>query len=88
MLQKIWQIYIYKKDYHPLTVNIINIFKISDYLFFLMEYVNGITFRKYLNLLKRNNRDINELKFYVPSLACVLDYLQKKTNNSQRCETR
>ena len=75
MLQKIWQNLYIKKDYHPLTVNIINTFKTLDYFFFLMEYIDGITFRKYLNLLKRNNRDINELKFYVPSLACVLDYL-------------
>ena len=63
---------------HPLIVNIINTFKTSDYLFFLMEYVDGITFRKYLNLPKRNNRDRDELKFYGASLACVLDYLQKK----------
>ena len=63
---------------HPLIVNIINTFKTSDYLFFLMEYVDGITFRKYLNLPKRNKRDRDELKFYGASLACVLDYLQKK----------
>ena len=63
---------------HPFIVNIINTFKTSDYLFFLMEYVDGITFRKYLNLPKRTKRDKNEAKFYGASLACVLDYLQKK----------
>ena len=31
---------------HPFIISIINTFKTKDYLFFLMEYVDGMTLRK------------------------------------------
>ena len=63
---------------HPFIVSIINTFKTREYLFFLMEYVDGITLRKYLNIPERKNKDLNETQFYGALLSCVLSYLQKK----------
>ena len=63
---------------HPFIISIINTFKTKDYLFFLMEYVDGMTLRKYLNIYNRKKNDLYEVKFYGASLSLVLSYLQKK----------
>ena len=63
---------------HPFIISIINTFKTKDYLFFLMEYVDGMTLRKYLNNYNRKKNDLYEVKFYGASLILVLSYLQKK----------
>ena len=63
---------------HPFIVSIINTFKTREYLFFLMEYVDGITLRKYLNIPERKKKDLIETQFYGALLSTVLSYLQKK----------
>ena len=63
---------------HPFIVSIINTFKTREYLFFLMEYVDGITLRKYLNIPERKKKDLIETQFYGALLSCILSYLQKK----------
>ncbi len=82
-MKKMANLYINEKNImysvdHPFIISIVNTFKTKDYLFFLMEYVDGMTFRKYLNLPKRKKNDLYEVKFYGASLTCVLSYLQQK----------
>ena len=82
-MKKMANLYINEKNImysvdHPFIVSIVNTFKTKDYLFFLMEYVDGMTFRKYLNFPGRKKNDLYEVKFYGASLTCVLSYLQQK----------
>ena len=63
---------------HPYIVSIMNTFKTREYLFFLMEFVDGMTLRKYLNDKNRKSRDLKEAQYYGGLLSSVLSYLQKK----------
>ena len=64
---------------HPYIVRLNDTFKTRDYLFFLMEYINGINMRKYLELKDNKNlRNLQEIKFLGGILFLVLNYLSKK----------
>ena len=63
---------------HPFIVSIINTFKTKDFLFFLLEYIDGNSLRNYINNPKRELRNLNEAKFFLGSMALVLHYLQKQ----------
>ena len=45
---------------HLYIVSIMNSFKTKEYLFFLMEFEDGMTLREYLNDKNRKSRDLNE----------------------------
>ena len=51
-----------------------NTFKAKEYLFFLMEFVDGMTLRKYLNDKNRKPRDLKEAQYYGGLLSSVLSY--------------
>ena len=55
-------------------VSIMNTFKTIEYLFFLMEFEDGITLREYLNDKNRKTRDLNEAQYYGGLLSSVLSY--------------
>ena len=81
--QQMAEIYINEKRIlysigHPFVVSLINTFKTKDYLFFLFEFIDGITLRKYINDPKRPLNQKNEIMFLCASLSCVLAYLQSK----------
>ena len=81
--KEIARIYINEKNImfsikHPFIVSIISTFKTKEFLFFLLEYVDGITLRDYMKSPKRELRNVNEAKFFLGSLALVLHYLQKQ----------
>ena len=59
---------------HPYIVSIMNTFKTREYLFFLMEYEDGMTLREYLNDKNRKSRDLNEVQYYGGLLSSVLSY--------------
>ncbi len=82
-VKEIAKIYINEKNImfsinHPFIVSIISTFKTKEFLFFLLEYVDGISLRNYLNNPKRELRNANEAKFFLGTMALVLRYLQKQ----------
>lgn len=63
---------------YPFIVKLINTYKTKDFIFFLMEFVNGVTLRYYLNLKTKNDfRNIDEFTFFGAILGTILNYLQK-----------
>ena len=64
---------------HPFIVHLNNTFKTRDYIFFIMEFVNGISMREYLNNRnKKQIRNLEEVKFYGAILFNVLHYLTQR----------
>ena len=63
---------------HPFIFSIITTFKTNDFLFFLLEYIDGISLREHINNPKRELRNLNEAKFFLGTMALVLHYLQKQ----------
>ena len=64
---------------HPFIVHLNNTFKTRDYIFFIMEYVNGINMRKYLEKKDKNElRNIKEVQFFGGILFSVLHYLTQR----------
>jgi cGMP-dependent protein kinase len=65
---------------HPLVVKLVKTMKNDNYIFYLMEYVNGIVLSKYLeNRLENRIRNKYETQFYVASILLVVDYLNSKS---------
>jgi cGMP-dependent protein kinase len=82
-VKEIAKIYINEKNimfsiHHPFIVSIISTFKTKDFLFFLLEFVDGISLRNHINNPKRELRNLNEAKFFLGTMALVLHYLQKQ----------
>ena len=64
---------------HPFIVHLFNTYKTRDYLFFLMEFVDGISLRKKIDETKKNEfRNFEETQFYGAILFSVLNYLHNK----------
>ncbi len=61
-------------------VTLYNTFKTRDYIFFLLEYIHGMTMRNYLDSYKKQDtlRNLNEVKFYGIIISLIIDYLQTK----------
>lgn len=65
---------------HPLVVKLVKTMKNEEYIFYLMEYVNGMVLSKYLeNRLENRIRNKFETQFYVACLLIVVDYLNSKS---------
>ena len=62
----------------PFVVKLYQTFKTREYIFFLQEFVNGITLRNRVENKKRKLRMLNEVKFYGGILTLILDYLETK----------
>ena len=62
---------------HPFIAKMVKSFKNKFYVFFLLEYINGISLN---NLLKLNVKHftMTETRFYISSLLITIDYLHKK----------
>lgn len=77
------QLYINEKSImssieYPFVVQLHNTFKTRDYIFFLMEYVDGESLRTFLdNKTKNDLRNLEEVRFFGAILFNVLNYLQK-----------
>ena len=65
---------------HPFIVKLVRTFKDLEHVYYLMEHINGISFRKFLDLKKRNCNK-REVQFYMGSLMLCLDYLTSKQIN-------
>ena len=64
---------------YPFIVHLDSAYKTKDYIFFLIEYVNGINLRTYIEKQKKNElRDLQVVKFYGAILFLVLQYLNQR----------
>jgi len=63
---------------HQFVVKFIKTMVKNDYIFFLMEYIEGITFKK---LLERKNFKLskNEIQFYAANILLILEYLNSRS---------
>ena len=63
---------------YPFIVQLINTYKTKDYIFFLMELVNGTSLRQYIDDKTKNSfRNIKEFTFIAAILGTILNYLQR-----------
>ena len=62
----------------PFVVKLYQTFKTREYIFFLQEFVNGISLRNRVDNKNRKLRILNEVKFYGGILTLILDYLETK----------
>lgn len=63
---------------YPFIVQLMNTYKTRDYIFFLMEFIEGTGLRDYIEQKTRDNlRNNNEIKFYGGILFLILNYLQR-----------
>ena len=62
---------------HPFIIRPVKTLKNENFFFFLLEYINGLEFSKYIKE-RRETKNIQEFKFYLASLLIVLDYLSRK----------
>ena len=60
---------------HPFIGKMIKSFKNDFFVFFLLEYINGITMS---SLIKNKEFKLKELSFYIGSLLLAIEYLHKE----------
>ena len=82
-MKELAKIYINEKNImfsikHPFIISIITTFKTKDFLFFLLEYIDGLSLHNYINSPKRILRNLDEAKFFLGEMALILHYLQKQ----------
>ena len=65
---------------NPFIVKLINTFKTKQYIFLLMEYIEGHTLQKYMDvpLVFKTIRNVQKVTFITATLCIVLNYLQRK----------
>jgi cGMP-dependent protein kinase len=64
---------------HQFIVKLVKTMKNEEFIFYLMEYVNGVTLGSYLETrpeVKLRNK--NETQFYIATLLVIIDYLNSK----------
>jgi len=64
---------------HPFIMKLVKTLKTENHIFFLLEYISGQTFGKYLS--KRTQKQIHNIedtKFYIGTLLIIIDYLNSK----------
>ena len=64
---------------HPFVVKLVKTLKNSENLFFLMEFIEGITLKTFLDKKKRSElKRMDEATFYGGILLCIINYLHSK----------
>ena len=61
---------------HPFIIKMIKSFKNEYYIFFLLEYINGIPLNNLMSKFKK--LDLKSVKFYIACLIIAIDYLHRK----------
>jgi cGMP-dependent protein kinase len=62
---------------HQFIVKLVKTMKNDEFIFYLMEYVNGTPLSNYLNLKIKRNRKY-ESQFFIATLLVIIDYLNSK----------
>ena len=79
--QKLLKYYIEEKNIllslnHPFISKLINTFKTNHHLYFILEYINGLTISSYCRLRPKDFiRNINEMVFIGSCLFSIVNYL-------------
>jgi cGMP-dependent protein kinase 1 len=63
---------------HPFIIKLVKTLKTENFLFFLMEFVNGLSLEEYIQN-RKVKKNIHETKFYGACLLLLLDYLNSKS---------
>lgn len=64
---------------HPLISKFVKSLKNNDFVFLLLEFINGENLKSYLNTKTSTElRNENQIKFYAASLLIMVDYIHKK----------
>ena len=64
---------------HPFILKLVKTLKNGEYLFFLLEYIDGVTLKTYIDKRKkRNTKNPFEAAFYGGILLIVINYLHNK----------
>ena len=64
---------------HPFILKLVKTLKNSEYLFFLLEYIDGITLKTYIDKRKKSSaKNPFETAFYGGILLIVINYLHNK----------
>ena len=61
---------------HPFVIKMIKSFKNEYFIFFLLEYINGIPLNNLMSKFKK--LDLKSAKFYIACLITAIDYLHRK----------
>ena len=61
---------------HPFIMKLVKTLKTENHIFFLLEYISGQTFGKYLSSrTPKQLKNIEETKFYIATLLSIINYL-------------
>ena len=61
---------------HPFIMKLVKTLKTENHIFFLLEYIAGETFGKYLSHRSlRQIKNVEETKFYIATLLIIINYL-------------
>ena len=80
--QKLLRYYVNEKNImtglnHPFIVKLVNTFKTNHHLYFLLEFIDGLTISSYCRLRNKELvRNLNEMVFLGACLFSVVNYLQ------------
>ena len=80
--QKLLKYYVNEKNImvslnHPFICKLLNTFKTNHHLYFILEFINGLTISSYCRLRPKDFiRNINEMVFIGACLFSVLNYLE------------
>ena len=63
---------------HPFIMKLVKTLKTENHIFFLLEYISGQTFGKYLSERTiKQLKNIEETKFYIATLLIIINYLNQ-----------
>lgn len=64
---------------HPFIIKLVKTMKNKDFIFFLLEYIDGITLKSHLERRSKSSlRCVSEVAFYGAILLSAINYLHKK----------
>lgn len=64
---------------HPFIMKLVRTFKTDDQIFYMLEYIQGKLFSKFLEVRNSNQiRNIYQAQFYISFLLIIVDYLNTK----------
>lgn len=64
---------------HPFIIKLVRTFHNNEFVFYLMEYVNGIELSRHLSRRSEKNlRKKQETQFYIASILIIINYLHQK----------
>ena len=64
---------------HPFIVRLVKTLKTNEFVFFVLEYIDGLPLKTYLDKKKKNKqKNPFEAEFYGGILLCAINYLHNK----------